>query len=125
RPARAGEPAGRHQSGRKARGHRPRARLADTAPVRMIRKLIGRILRRPPPQTPQMRSHARRYRGADLGLSRAAMSSAAQRTCETLHKAGFKAYIVGGGVRDSLLRSEEHTSELQLRENLVCRLLLE
>ncbi len=69
----------------------------------MIRKLIGRILRRPPPQTPQMRSHARRYRGADLGLSRAAMSSAAQRTCETLHKAGFKAYIVGGGVRDSLL----------------------
>src|SRR5690606_7860475 len=43
------------------------------------------------------------YRGADLGLSRAAMSSAAQRTCETLHKAGFKAYIVGGGVRDSLL----------------------
>src|SRR5690606_27388116 len=32
-----------------------------------------------------------------------AMSSAAQRTCEGLHKAGFKAYIVGGGVRDSLL----------------------
>src|SRR5690606_41148542 len=27
--------------------------------------------------------------------------------------------------RDSLLRSEEHTSELQSRENLVCRLLLE
>src|SRR5436309_11461244 len=27
--------------------------------------------------------------------------------------------------RDALLRSEEHTSELQSRENLVCRLLLE
>src|SRR5690606_40963243 len=27
--------------------------------------------------------------------------------------------------RSSLLRSEEHTSELQSRENLVCRLLLE
>src|SRR5690606_41558083 len=27
--------------------------------------------------------------------------------------------------RDSLARSEEHTSELQSRENLVCRLLLE
>src|SRR5690606_32701830 len=52
---------------------------------------------------PQMRSHARRYRGAELGLSRASMSSAAQRTCEGLHKAGFKAYVVGGGVRDSLL----------------------
>src|SRR5436309_4644910 len=28
-------------------------------------------------------------------------------------------------LRASLLRSEEHTSELQSRENLVCRLLLE
>src|SRR5690606_41146945 len=28
-------------------------------------------------------------------------------------------------VRDRILRSEEHTSELQSRENLVCRLLLE
>src|SRR5690606_41021768 len=31
---------------------------------------------------------------------------------------------LGGGVYDGL-RSEEHTSELQSRENLVCRLLLE
>src|SRR5690606_41985976 len=30
--------------------------------------------------------------------------------------------LVGGGL---VLRSEEHTSELQSRENLVCRLLLE
>src|SRR5690606_24885944 len=29
------------------------------------------------------------------------------------------------GMRDSVFRSEEHTSELQSRENLVCRLLLE
>src|SRR5690606_39754128 len=29
------------------------------------------------------------------------------------------------GIRDYLIRSEEHTSELQSRENLVCRLLLE
>src|SRR5436309_5402151 len=29
------------------------------------------------------------------------------------------------GQRDGALRSEEHTSELQSRENLVCRLLLE
>src|SRR5207302_5337959 len=29
------------------------------------------------------------------------------------------------GIREVLLRSEEHTSELQSRENLVCRLLLE
>src|SRR5690606_42077153 len=31
----------------------------------------------------------------------------------------------GGPLSTSLLRSEEHTSELQSRENLVCRLLLE
>src|SRR5690606_40214162 len=31
-------------------------------------------------------------------------------------------YII---VRNSIIRSEEHTSELQSRENLVCRLLLE
>src|SRR5690606_41528786 len=30
-----------------------------------------------------------------------------------------------GPTRNGLLRSEEHTSELQSRENLVCRLLLE
>src|SRR5690606_39716844 len=30
-----------------------------------------------------------------------------------------------GSLVDSLARSEEHTSELQSRENLVCRLLLE
>src|SRR5436309_3930077 len=30
-----------------------------------------------------------------------------------------------GAVRESRERSEEHTSELQSRENLVCRLLLE
>src|SRR5690606_41914001 len=33
--------------------------------------------------------------------------------------------ISEGGLGNSLARSEEHTSELQSRENLVCRLLLE
>src|SRR5258707_15126653 len=31
----------------------------------------------------------------------------------------------GSGVRDEVVRSEEHTSELQSRQYLVCRLLLE
>src|SRR3712207_7951530 len=40
---------------------------------------------------------------------------------------GFTAVVaVGAGVRDDAkLRSEEHTSELQSRQYLVCRLLLE
>src|SRR5690606_39802348 len=35
----------------------------------------------------------------------------------------FNSFVFAGGV--TLIRSEEHTSELQSRENLVCRLLLE
>src|SRR5690606_40714673 len=38
----------------------------------------------------------------------------------------FPKLLSGGGVKNTFIfRSEEHTSELQSRENLVCRLLLE
>src|SRR5690606_17901560 len=39
--------------------------------------------------------------------------------------AGLKGFTEGGWNWDLSYRSEEHTSELQSRENLVCRLLLE
>jgi poly(A) polymerase len=45
----------------------------------------------------------RTYKGADLGIHREMISQAAIRTCEILQRAGYKAYVVGGGVRDSLL----------------------
>src|SRR5690606_39729530 len=39
---------------------------------------------------------------------------------------GFRRIVVAGGeTSGAVARSEEHTSELQSRENLVCRLLLE
>jgi poly(A) polymerase len=44
-----------------------------------------------------------RYTGSAEGVRRADVPSSAIRTCETLQKAGFKAYVVGGGVRDLLL----------------------
>src|SRR5690606_39288807 len=44
----------------------------------------------------------------------------AQRSCQTLYYRDQR-----NAQRISLNRSEEHTSELQSRENLVCRLLLE
>src|SRR5690606_41499309 len=54
------------------------------------------------------------------------------RTTSALNKNGFAEEIDVDRVRVTLnnlkserLRSEEHTSELQSRENLVCRLLLE
>src|SRR5690606_40465626 len=34
-------------------------------------------------------------------------------------------FLIASGITDFVFRSEEHTSELQSRENLVCRLLLE
>src|SRR5690606_41704519 len=34
-------------------------------------------------------------------------------------------FVNNSGISEALARSEEHTSELQSRENLVCRLLLE
>lgn len=48
---------------------------------------------------PEPRTHSAQA----LGISRKSVSSAALRTCEGLQKAGYKAYIVGGGVRDLLL----------------------
>src|SRR5690606_41213183 len=38
---------------------------------------------------------------------------------------GAEGEPLAAGLDDAVLRSEEHTSELQSRENLVCRLLLE
>lgn len=43
------------------------------------------------------------YPGSALGIRVDQISQAALRTCQTLQQAGYAAYIVGGGVRDSLL----------------------
>ncbi len=86
----------------------------------MIRKLIDRLLGRKPPDGPAAAARtaaapaapraaaptgreATPYRGSELGIHREAVSTAALRTCEGLQKAGYKAFIVGGGVRDLLL----------------------
>ena len=45
----------------------------------------------------------RRIPADSLGLSKSLISSAALKTCEGLQNAGFQAYVVGGGVRDSAL----------------------
>jgi poly(A) polymerase len=45
-----------------------------------------------------------RYGRAEHGIERGEISDAALRTCEQLQKAGFKAFVVGGAVRDLLLR---------------------
>jgi poly(A) polymerase len=45
----------------------------------------------------------RTYKGSELGIHREQISTAAIRTCEILQRGGYKAFVVGGGVRDSLL----------------------
>jgi len=68
----------------------------------MIKRLIQRMLNRKAPRA-ALRSRPRTYRGSEHGVRIADVSSAAMRTCEGLQKAGFRAYIVGGGVRDLML----------------------
>ena len=62
----------------------------------MIRKLLRRVFRRGQP-TP----HALETIPASRhGIRRDQVSSGARRVCETLQKGGYRAYVVGGAVRD-------------------------
>src|SRR5690606_41554874 len=92
-------------------------------------------LRRPPPSSPLFpyttlfRSWARHGPDADRGHAAGrgghrpgGRLSAAARTARP---AGAALYAQQARQADRRARSEEHTSELQSRENLVCRLLLE
>src|SRR5436309_4745710 len=63
-----------------------------------------------------------RYRPLKAGLPAAAQSS---QDVASLIRTGQLPLSVGDLINLIIQRSEEHTSELQSRENLVCRLLLE
>ncbi|MCL4745958.1 MAG: polynucleotide adenylyltransferase PcnB [Burkholderiaceae bacterium] len=69
----------------------------------MIRKLIGRLLGRKTRPAPLANAEPRSYQGTAEGVRREELPKSATRTCEALQQAGFKAFIVGGGVRDLLL----------------------
>src|SRR3712207_8038585 len=81
------------------------------------------MIRRPPrstlfPYTTLFRSAGRRRRGG-------ADAAAAVHAQEPAVPSGGGAVIRRLALATALLRSEEHTSELQSRQYLVCRLLLE
>jgi poly(A) polymerase len=62
----------------------------------MIRKLLRRVfLRGKPAHRPAETIPAERH-----GIRRGQVSTGARRTCEVLQQAGFRAYVVGGAVRD-------------------------
>src|SRR5207302_7702735 len=83
------------------------------------------ISRLPIPPLRRQAMVARRW-GRQLRGSRLVLATCG-RPCDGLILPPRDPNCEGGGVRKRLLavRSEEHTSELQSRENLVCRLLLE
>src|SRR4249919_3707946 len=60
--------------------------------------------------------------GADVAITYTKGADAAASVVKEIERAGRKAIAIQADATD---RSEEHTSELQSRENLVCRLLLE
>ncbi len=72
----------------------------------MIRRLVQRVQDRV--QTllagkPRTRRAPKHIPVSEHGIDRSLVSRAAIRTCEALQAAGFRAYIVGGAVRDLLL----------------------
>ena len=62
----------------------------------MIRKLLRRVFLRGEPA----KRKAERIPAPRHGIRREQVSTGARRTCEALQKGGFKAYVVGGAVRD-------------------------
>src|SRR3712207_8787578 len=65
----------------------------------------------------------------DVGPDRPHSCHAGEIMATTMKQLGAVGILTDGGLRDArevaALRSEEHTSELQSRQYLVCRLLLE
>jgi poly(A) polymerase len=62
----------------------------------MIRKLLRRVFKRGEPSPHPVEI----IPAAQHGICREDVSTGARRTCETLQEAGFRAYVVGGAVRD-------------------------
>src|SRR5690606_41428777 len=63
--------------------------------------------------------------GSNENLSRQRMEEARKRLVDAIKARGHNADLLRLEAVNHKVRSEEHTSELQSRENLVCRLLLE
>jgi poly(A) polymerase len=72
----------------------------------MIKKLLQRVFNgKSKSGHPSTFKHsAQRYSRREHGIERKSISSAALKTTQELQKAGFAAYVVGGAVRDLLLK---------------------
>src|SRR5690606_41498521 len=85
--------------------------------------LFLRPLRRPPSSSPS--PYTTLFRSLPSNEPPSSPSCSTSSTRAPLRPAASAAAIPAGPPPTTTTRSEEHTSELQSRENLVCRLLLE
>src|SRR5256885_7008690 len=88
------------------------------------------MIRRPPrstlfPYTTLFRSHQTAHPHRCKGTQLSANFSAPILRLKRTHTVGVIAEEIGDAYGSKVIRSEEHTSELQSPCNLVCRLLLE
>ena len=72
----------------------------------MIHRLVRKVssgVRNLLTRAPRTRRPPKRIAASEHGIDRSLVTKAAIKTCETLQAAGFKAYVVGGAVRDLAL----------------------
>jgi poly(A) polymerase len=72
----------------------------------MIRKFLNKVFNKSESVDSNLPSAAKTISAKKHKIDQTLISSAALKTCEGLHKAGFDVYIVGGAVRDLLLDSK-------------------
>ena len=77
--------------------------------VKKVQTLFSRGLK---PARP--RKEPKRIEAGEHQINRELVSRSALRVCETLQKAGFRAYLVGGAVRDLLLNRPSHDLDFTL-----------
>lgn len=70
----------------------------------MIKKFLQNVFKGKKKPTPHTPHEAQRFPRRAHGIDRKLLSNAALKTTQELHKAGFSAFIVGGAVRDLLLK---------------------
>src|SRR5437870_11487340 len=105
-------------------GSGSRARPSDTIEVR--REGLSLKPKRAPSRAPAVSRNAESMVRAVSGNSRSAVISGPRsESASTVRSSRRKLFFCTDTRRDSERRSEEHTSELQSRGHLVCRLLLE
>src|SRR5690606_41281602 len=97
----------------------------SVSPVCLVLVLFSLLLPRPPPVSTLFPYTTLFRSNASLGCSPGASKRRAAARSSSAQVGSSRSFCIAWVVDHQASRSEEHTSELQSREKLVCRLLLE